>query len=113
MQTAEVSDRQRGAGDHALIFLLVMVFLNTMCMTIIGPVVPFLVQPYVADQQQLARMVGCLTSIYAVCQFLAAPGLGVLSDRYGGRPILLICLLGSAIGYLLFGLGGALWVLFL
>jgi DHA1 family tetracycline resistance protein-like MFS transporter len=113
MQTTEFSDQKRAGGDHALLFLLVMVFLNTMGMTIIGPVVPFLVQPYVADQQQLARMVGWLSSIYAVCQFLAAPGLGVLSDRYGRRPILLICLLGSAIGYLLFGLGGALWVLFL
>jgi DHA1 family tetracycline resistance protein-like MFS transporter len=36
-----------------------------------------------------------------------------LSDRFGRRPILFICLLGSAAGYLLFGLGGALWMLFL
>jgi MFS transporter, DHA1 family, tetracycline resistance protein len=44
---------------------------------------------------------------------IAAPGLGLLSDRFGRRPILFICLLGSAIGYLLFGLGGSLWMLFL
>lgn len=43
----------------------------------------------------------------------AAPVLGVLSDRYGRRPLLLICLLGSTLGYLLFGLGGALWVFIL
>ena len=35
-----------------------------------------------------------------------------LSDKYGRRPLLLICLFGSAIGYLVFGIGGALWVLF-
>jgi DHA1 family tetracycline resistance protein-like MFS transporter len=39
--------------------------------------------------------------------------LGILSDRYGRRPLLLLCLLGSAVGYLLLGVGGALWVLFL
>lgn len=38
--------------------------------------------------------------------------LGALSDKYGRRPLLLLCLLGSAIGYFIFGLGGALWVLF-
>nr|MBS9407747.1 MFS transporter [Streptococcus oralis] len=44
--------------------------------------------------------------------FFSAPALGVLSDKYGRRPLLLICLFGSAIGYLVFGVGGALWVLF-
>jgi DHA1 family tetracycline resistance protein-like MFS transporter len=36
-----------------------------------------------------------------------------LSDRLGHRPVLLASLLGSALGYLLFGLGGALWILFI
>ncbi|MNN15058.1 Tetracycline resistance protein, class C [compost metagenome] len=44
--------------------------------------------------------------------FFAAPGLGALSDKYGRRPVLLLCLFGSSIGYLVFGLGGALWILF-
>ncbi|MNI33295.1 Tetracycline resistance protein, class C [compost metagenome] len=44
--------------------------------------------------------------------FFAAPVLGALSDKYGRRPLLLICLLGSAAGYFVFGVGGALWVLF-
>ncbi|MDU1856052.1 MAG: MFS transporter, partial [Clostridium baratii] len=59
-----------------------------------------------------AIVVTLLTSVYAVCVFFAAPGLGALSDKYGRRPLLLVCLLGSAIGYLIFGIGGALWVLF-
>lgn len=97
----------------ALRFALATVFLGTVGIGIISPVVPFLVQPYVRDPAQLAPIVGLLTSAYALCQFIAAPGLGALSDRFGRRPVLLICLLGSAIGYLLFGIGGALWVLFL
>ncbi|HJZ49861.1 MAG TPA: MFS transporter, partial [Roseiflexaceae bacterium] len=44
---------------------------------------------------------------------MCAPILGRLSDRYGRRPVLLISVLGSAFGYYLFGVGGALWVLFL
>jgi DHA1 family tetracycline resistance protein-like MFS transporter len=51
--------------------------------------------------------------VYSICQFIAAPALGLLSDRFGRRPLLLICLFGSAVGYALFGLGGALWILFL
>lgn len=97
---------------HALIFGLISVFLCGIGFTIIAPVVPFLVQPYTSNPGEQAIVVTLLTSVYAVCVFLAAPGLGALSDRYGRRPVLLVCLLGSAIGYVVFGVGGALWILF-
>lgn len=96
----------------ALIFGLMSVFLCGMSFSIITPVVPFLVQPYISNPGEQAIVVTLLTSVYAVCVFFAAPILGALSDRYGRRPLLLVCLLGSAIGYLVFGIGGALWVLF-
>lgn len=98
---------------HALIFGLISVFLCGIGFSIIMPVVPFIVAPYLNDSANQAIVVTLLTSVYAVCVFLVAPGLGALSDRYGRRPVLLICLLGSAIGYLILGLDGALWVLFL
>ncbi|WP_342422624.1 MFS transporter [Paenibacillus sp. FSL E2-0178] len=97
---------------HALIFGLISVFLCGIGFTIIAPVVPFLVRPYTDNPGEQAVMVTLLTSVYAFCVFFAAPVLGALSDKYGRRPLLLICLLGSAIGYFVFGLGGALWVLF-
>lgn len=99
-------------NKHALIFGLISVFLCGLGFSIITPVVPFLVQPYISNPSNQAIVVTLLTSVYAVCVFFAAPGLGALSDRYGRRPLLLVCLLGSAIGYLVFGMGGALWVLF-
>ena len=61
----------------------------------------------------IAFNVGLLISLYAFCQFFGAPVLGALSDKFGRRPVLLLCQLGSAIGYILFGMGTGLWMLFL
>lgn len=97
----------------ALYFGLISVFLCAIGFGIINPVVPFLVKTYTTSPQQQATIVTLLTSVYALCIFLVAPVMGMLSDRFGRRPVLLISLLGSAVGYLIFGIGGALWVLFL
>jgi DHA1 family tetracycline resistance protein-like MFS transporter len=75
-------------------------------------VIPFIVEKYVA-LKDVPIYVGLIMSSYALCQFLAAPVLGMLSDRFGRRPILLISLAGSVIGYILFGIGGSLGMLFL
>ncbi|RTE09140.1 MFS transporter [Paenibacillus whitsoniae] len=103
---------ERTIDIKALLFGLMSVFLCGIGFSIIAPVVPFFVQPYISNQGDQAIMVTLLTSVYAVCVFFAAPVLGALSDKYGRRPLLLVCLLGSAIGYFVFGHGGALWVLF-
>jgi DHA1 family tetracycline resistance protein-like MFS transporter len=91
--------------------LAVSMFLDFTGHTIIIPVIPFLIGHYV-PAARVAMVVGLIISAYAVCQFAAAPLLGALSDRFGRRPILLISLVGSVVGYVIFGLGGALWVLF-
>jgi DHA1 family tetracycline resistance protein-like MFS transporter len=107
-----VQNTEQTVDKKALIFGLMSVFLCGIGFSIIIPVVPFLVQPYISNPSDQAIVVTLLTSVYAVCMFFSAPGLGALSDRYGRRPVLLVCLLGSAIGYLVFGMGGALGVLF-
>jgi MFS transporter, DHA1 family, tetracycline resistance protein len=121
MSTSEILSSSPGPGNtskrkpdrKALLFLMVVAFLNTMGMTIINPIVPFMTLRHLNNPANLAIVVALMISIYGICQLLAAPVLGLFSDRFGRRPILFLCLLGSAIGYLLFGLGGSLWVLFL
>jgi len=108
-----LNEKKNVPPSKAIIFLIIVAFLNTMGMTIIGPVVPFMTLQHLSNPAELAVVVAWMASIYGLCQFIAAPGLGLLSDRYGRRPVLFVCLLGSAIGYLLFGLGGSLWILFL
>ncbi|MFQ6585095.1 MFS transporter [Priestia megaterium] len=100
-------------NKHALTFGLITVFLTGLGLTIVSPVLPFLVKTYTSGPSAQATAVTLLTSIYALSVFLAAPVLGALSDRYGRRPVLIISLIGSAFGYFIFGLGGALWILFL
>jgi DHA1 family tetracycline resistance protein-like MFS transporter len=108
------TDRKaQGINKQTMVFLVMTSFLDTIGFGIAGPVLPFVLQSQAKYPSTLALLIGLLTSIYALCQFLAAPVLGVLSDRYGRRPLLLICLLGSTLGYLLFGLGGAIWVFLL
>jgi DHA1 family tetracycline resistance protein-like MFS transporter len=97
---------------NALIFILITAFLNLAGIGLIGPVSAFLVERYLTTPEEVAVASGLLFTSYSFFQFLAVPALGVLSDRFGRRPVLLLCLLGSALGYLLFGIGGALWVLF-
>lgn len=98
---------------NALTFGLVSVLLFGIGFGLTTPVIPFLIEPYIADSTSQAMTIALLTFIYALCVFIAAPGLGALSDRYGRKPVLILCLLGSALGYFIFGIGGALWVLFL
>lgn len=111
-RSQHTQNTEQTIDKHALLFGLISVFLCGIGFSIIAPVVPFLVQPYISSPGQQAIVVTLLTSVYAFCVFFASPVLGALSDKYGRRPLLLICLLGSAIGYLVFGIGGALWVLF-
>jgi DHA1 family tetracycline resistance protein-like MFS transporter len=90
-----------------IIFLIML--MDVVGMSIMFPVAPYIVQRYSGE----ALTVTMLTVIYAGAQFFAAPALGRISDRVGRRPVLLVSVFGSAIGYFIFGMGGALWVLFL
>lgn len=87
--------------------LFAILLLDVIGISMLYPIAAYIVLRYSND----AFMVTLLTVIYAAAQFFAAPLLGKLGDRYGRRPVLLISLAGSAIGYLIFGSAGSLWIL--
>jgi MFS transporter, DHA1 family, tetracycline resistance protein len=110
---AAYSARMTNSPNLARPTLLLAAFLSAVGYGLLLPVLPFIVAHYVPDPARLPLVLGWLTAVYALCSFVAAPVLGALSDAYGRRPVLLLCLLGTVIGYLIFGIGGSLWVLFL
>lgn len=92
--------------------IISIVALNSIGMSVVLPLLPFIVGKYLPPGKIVIGM-SALMSVFAACTFFAAPALGALSDRFGRKLILLISLAGSVIGYILFGIGGALRILFL
>jgi MFS transporter, DHA1 family, tetracycline resistance protein len=92
-----------------LVFLFVTVFVDMIGYGIVVPLLPFYAELYASG----AILVGLLGSLYAAMQFAGGPFLGGLSDRHGRRPILLLCLLGTSLAYLLLGLAQTLTFLVL
>lgn len=94
-------------------FLLVTTFLFSMGLSLVFPVLPFVVLQYVPNPAQQPLVIGALGAAFALLSFLSAPVLGALSDVWGRRPVLILSLLGSAVGYVIFGIGGSVWMLLL
>jgi MFS transporter, DHA1 family, tetracycline resistance protein len=89
------------------IFLIVLV--DVLGLTIILPLLPF----YAESLGATPRVFGLLVATYAICQFLAGPPLGHLSDRVGRRPVLLVSQIGTCIGFLMLAYAHSLWLVFL
>jgi MFS transporter, DHA1 family, tetracycline resistance protein len=90
------------------IIILFIVFINLLGFGIIIPLLPFYADHLGATPLQ----VGFLFATYSICQMLAAPVLGSLSDRYGRRPILLLSLAGTVASFALLAVANSLWMLF-
>src|SRR6266568_3304127 len=73
-----------------------------------GMVIPFL-SFYAREYGASGVVVGAVVGIYSIMQFFFAPVWGRMSDRIGRRPVLLISLTASCIGYFLFGFARSLW----
>jgi len=93
-----------------LLVIFITVFIDLVGFGIVIPVLPFYAEgtKFGATPSQ----VGLLFASYSVLQFVFAPVLGRLSDKYGRRPILFASLLGTALGFLILGFATTLWMLF-
>lgn len=98
----------------ALGFIFFTLMLDVLGFGLIIPVAPKLVERLSGGtEEEAAHIVGFLTATYALMQFIFAPILGALSDRFGRRPVLLISLFGSGLDYLALSLAPNLVILFI
>lgn len=98
---------QKRKASLAVVFGIV--FIDLVGFGIVIPVLPLYAERFGASP----LVVGLLLAVYSLMSFLFAPALGRLSDRIGRRPVLLVSILGSSLGFLIMGLAGSLPLLFL
>lgn len=94
--------------NNKLFTLFLIVFIDLLGFSIILPLLPFYAETFNATPTQ----VGLLVASYAAAQLVGAPVLGRLSDRFGRKPILVISLTGTFIGFLMLGFANSLAMLF-
>jgi len=97
----------------ALSFIFVTLLLDIVGIGLIIPVFPQLIEQLIGGNiSQASQWSGWLTFVYAIMQFVCAPIVGNLSDKYGRRPVLLLSLLGFGVDYIFLALAPTIWWLF-
>lgn len=98
----------------AMAFILITLFLDVLGIGIVIPILPELIKEFMGgDASSAASYYGPLIAAYALMQFLFAPVLGALSDRFGRRPLILIALFGLGVDYLIQGFAPTIGWLFI
>ncbi len=95
--------------NKALLAISIVVFVDLLGFSIILPLLPY----YASTFNASPVMIGYLVASYSICQFIAAPILGGMSDKFGRRPLLIYSQLGSFAGFILLGFANSLPLLFL
>ncbi|MFH7000980.1 TCR/Tet family MFS transporter [Flavobacterium bizetiae] len=98
----------------ALRFIFITLLLDVIGLSIVVPVLPRLIEQLIdGNISKASQWSGWLLFAYAIMQFICAPIVGNLSDKYGRRPVLLLSLLGFGIDYIFLWLAPTIWWLFL
>jgi len=92
-----------------LLIIFLTIFVNLIGFGIIITLLPFYAETFGGSPVQ----VGLLFAIFSICQLIAAPVLGELSDRYGRRPVLIFSLAGTVVSFVMLALAHSLTMLFL
>jgi DHA1 family tetracycline resistance protein-like MFS transporter len=102
------------ARKAAVIFIFITVTLDMLALGLIAPVLPKLVLNFLGgDATSAAKWFGIFGTVFALMQFFFSPVLGVLSDRFGRRPVVLLSNLGLGLDYLVMALAPTIGWLFL
>lgn len=102
-----------GKQKWALSFIFITLLIDFTGFGIISPVIPKLIENLIGgDISDASQYGGWLTFSYAILQFVCAPILGGLSDRYGRRPVLLLSMFGMGVDYLFLAFAPSIFWLF-
>ena len=93
-----------------LVVIFTTVFIDLVGFGIVIPVLPYYAEGTRFNASP--RMVGLLFASYSIMQLFFSPILGRLSDKYGRRPVLLLSIIGTGVGFLILGFAKTLWMLF-
>ena len=96
-------------NNKPLISIFLIVAVDVVGFAIMLPLLPF----YVERTGATAFTVGLMISAYALCQLLAGPVLGQLSDRIGRKPVLMLSQVGTLIGFIVLALANTIPLIFL
>jgi DHA1 family tetracycline resistance protein-like MFS transporter len=95
--------------NRPLFAIFLIVFIDLLGFGLILPLLPYYAETFGASD----TVIGLLVASYAAAQLVGAPLLGRFSDRWGRRPVLLVSLFGTLVGFVLLGVARSLAVLFL
>lgn len=102
------------ARPAAVAFILIAILLDVLAFGVVIPVLPNLIKAFRhGDTAGAALTYSGFAAAWGLMQFLFSPLLGVLSDRFGRRRVLLISLTGLGLDYILMALAPNLWWLFI
>src|ERR1700737_3107326 len=102
------------ARQAAVVFIFITVMLDMLALGLIAPVLPKLVLSFLNNDMKVAAdWNGVFLTVFAAMQFFFSPVLGVLSDRFGRRPVLLLSSLGLGLDYFVMALAPTIGWLFI
>jgi DHA1 family tetracycline resistance protein-like MFS transporter len=109
--SAPSSIEGHGRRKAAMSFILVTVLIDMIAIGVMVPVLPHIVGTFTRSNDEQALAFLAVTMAFGIANFVGAPVLGALSDRYGRRPVLLIGFMGLALSFFVTALATALWML--
>ncbi len=92
-----------------MVAIFLIVFVGMMGTSLLAPLIPF----YAARLGLTPEYITVIIGFYALCQFVAAPIWGQLSDRFGRKPVLLMTSLGQCLAFVMLAFADNVWLLIL